>query len=512
MIKKASLLVYLLSFSALTFSQSIPYKQKASAESLKRDLTFLSSDSLKGRATGSKEQEVAASYIANKFKEHGLKGVSNEKENPYFESFYLASSTFPSNHQLTIKESGEALSPLKDIIIATGKSITDSPIIPFIGASDSLKGKLYTKVIVATSFEEGILEIEKQLATNSSISSYMLVLPIKKMVEYNKARLNLTAAKVTFTNTPGDTITLGRNGEKIPFSSNIYFSNVLKFISTHPSITLSITDSFLLKKLFASNTLDNLSNTSKAIIGNTILVNGTISPEKVTFKKVANVVAKLEGTDPNGEAIVVSAHFDHIGVKPVAQKENANADSVCNGADDNGSGTSAIMEISRLFAKAKSKGIQPKRSILFAAFTGEEMGLLGSQYMAQNPFFPLSKIKAVVNLDMVGRTDESHSDSDMYAYPLTFGDTLTLQKVLNRSAKRAKIDIWKEIAPFEMLLWSGGSDHASFVNKDISAIVITTGMHDDYHTPADEVQKINFKRLERISTFTYFTVWELANQ
>lgn len=508
--KRASSIVFFSLLCTLSSAQEFPFKQQASAENLKQTLSFLASDSLKGRATRSKEQEVAAYYIANKFKQYGLTGASANNENTYFDPFFLISSNFPSNRKLVVKETGEELSDLKDLIIASGKSINDQLLTPFLGSSETLKGKEYTKVVVASSFEEAIARIEKFIAENNDIKSYMLILPVKKMIEYNRARLSLTSLHPAFVNNMGDTLTVSRQGESLPLSSNIYYANVLGFIYKHPNITLTISDNFLLKKLFESSTLDKLDNISNTTIGNSIKVAGTILPDKLNSDRVANVVARIEGSNPNEEAIVVSAHFDHIGIKKMAEKTEY-ADSICNGADDNASGTSAILEVARLFSEAKAKGVQPKRSVVFVAFTAEELGLLGSQYMANHSFIPLDKIKAVVNLDMVGRTDEKNRDEDMYAYVLPFGDTIALKNCMNISAKKANLDIWKEFGDMERMLWSSGTDHASFVDKNVSAITITTGMHNDYHKPSDQVEKINFNRLAKIATFTYFTVWELAN-
>jgi len=513
MIKKLTFLGLCCLVSLSVFSQNIPFKQKASADSLKKTLTFLASDSLKGRLSGNVEQQVAARYIAASFKQHGLNGASGEKENPYFNSFYLMRYGFLSSYKIKIQDSEETISPYTNMHIASAKTLTSCSFIPLMGNADSLKGPDVAKVVTAATLDDGIEEIKRGLTTNPRIERYMLVLPPYKMKEYNKARIALQFSQAAYTNEKGDTLIFGWASETTPLSSNIYYKKIYPFINSHPGITLLITDELQLKRMFSDTTmLKEYATSSKPTIGKTLVLNGTIPPDKIRYRKVANVVGIFEGTSNKDEAIVVSAHYDHIGISAKRKMESASADSICNGADDNASGTSAMMEVARLFAEAKAQGIQPKRSILFVAFTGEEAGLLGSRYMTYNPFFPLEKIKANVNLDMVGRNDAQHTEWDMYAYTIAFGDTVALQKTIDQSAKKAKLELPTEFNPEEKERWRKGSDHASFVQKNIPAIAVTTGMHADYHQPSDEVKKINFKRLERIATFTYFVAWELANR
>jgi Zn-dependent M28 family amino/carboxypeptidase len=122
--------------------------------------------------------------------------------------------------------------------------------------------------------------------------------------------------------------------------------------------------------------------------------------------KTENVLGLLEGTDKKDELLIISAHFDHVGVAPYEE-----GDSIYNGADDDGSGTVAIMELAKVFAEAKKEGHGPRRSILFLAFTAEENGLLGSEFYAKHPTFPLQNTVANLNIDMIGRRDEKHVES-----------------------------------------------------------------------------------------------------
>jgi hypothetical protein len=510
MIRKLTLLGCCCLLSATVLAQQPIFKPSASADSLKKMLTFLASDSLKGRATGSSEQQVAARYIAAKLKQYGLKGASTETENPYFSTFYRMRYSIPTDYKIKIKDSDETLSPYTDMHVACGKELASCSIIPIAGQVDSLSGPNVAQVVMAPTLDEGMAQVKRGLATTPTIKKYLLALPPEKMKEYNKARNVLQLSQAAYTTPKGDTMLLGWTNETYPLSSNVCHAKVLAFVKSHPSITLLVMSQRKLKLLFSDSALKAYAASRRPAVGKAVVIDGAVPPDNIKERKVANVVGILEGA--TDEAIVVSAHYDHIGIREREKHESATADTICNGADDNGSGTSAILEVARLFAEAKAQGIQPKRSIIVTAFTGEELGLLGSKFMMHNPCFPIAKIKANVNLDMVGRTDAQHSSGDMYAYTISLGDSVALQKIVDLAAQKAKVDLSTEFDPEERNMWREGSDHDSFMRKGIPAIVVTTGMHPDYHQPSDEVSKINFKRMARITNFTCYMLWELANQ
>lgn len=509
---KKRIIVALCSLLALSaHSQSVPLKQKASADSLKKTLTFLASDSLKGRASGSPEQEVAANFIAKSFMRYGLEGASNKSDNPFYHPFYLVNYRFPTDYKILIKEANHSISPYTDMHIVSAQKIHNQCFTPFLGNIDSIKTN-FLKVIPATTLDDGIAQVSRSISEQPSIKSYMLVLSKEQQKAYNKDRMTLQFSQGALVNEKGDTLLMGYYKETIPLNKNTCYTQALSFVKRNPGITLFISNEQVLKSLFSDTTIaiGTASNTTK--VGRSIEVNGTAVPDRLRFRKVANVVAKIEGTSKKDEVIFVSAHFDHIGILRTKKNEGAKADTICNGADDNGSGTSAIMEVARLFAEAQKQGFRPQRTIVFTAFSGEEAGLLGSKAIMELPIVPLDRIKADVNLDMVGRTDSEHTEWDMYAYTIPLVDSLALQKNIDIAAKLAKIDLSVEFNSRDKELWRNGSDHASFTEKNIPAVAITTGMHPDYHQPSDEVDKINFKRLERIATFAYYLVWELANQ
>ena len=208
--------------------------------------------------------------------------------------------------------------------------------------------------------------------------------------------------------------------------------------------------------------------------------------------QVKNVVALLEGAGPHADqAIVVGAHYDHVGIRKNGEGEME----VYNGADDNASGVSAMIEIARQLADAEEP---PERDILFIAFSGEERGLLGSRHYVEHPLIPLKDTVAMVNLDMVGRL---RSDT------LTIYGTGTAKRfddLVNRLAKEHGMTLEKKPNG------TGPSDHASFYRKDIPVLFFITGTHKDLHKPTDDVEKINVPGMRRVSEMVLDAVEEIA--
>lgn len=219
-----------------------------------------------------------------------------------------------------------------------------------------------------------------------------------------------------------------------------------------------------------------------------------------------NVVAFIEGNEIPDEFLVISAHYDHVGM--------ANGE-IYNGADDDASGTTAVMEIARLFQEAKLAGKGPKRSIVFLHCTGEEYGLHGSRYYVNNPLFPLDQTIANLNIDMIGRTDKKHEKSKNYIY-LVGSDKLSqelhdLSEATNK--KHTKLDLDYEFNAKnhpEQIYYR--SDHYNFAVRNIPVIFYYSGEHEDYHKPTDTVDKIEFDKMHERVQLIFATAWELANQ
>lgn len=226
----------------------------------------------------------------------------------------------------------------------------------------------------------------------------------------------------------------------------------------------------------------------------------------LTLKDSENVVAFIEGTEKPEEILVISAHLDHEGVKD---------GEIYNGADDDGSGTVAILEIAEAFKKAANEGVKPKRSILFLHVTGEEKGLLGSKYYTENPIFPLKNTVTNLNIDMIGRVDARHKGNPNYVY-LIGADKLStelhnISEEINKKYTNVDLD-YKYNDENDPNRFYYRSDHYNFAKHNIPIIFYFNGTHADYHRPSDTPDKINYEQLELRTRLVFHTAWELANR
>jgi hypothetical protein len=224
-----------------------------------------------------------------------------------------------------------------------------------------------------------------------------------------------------------------------------------------------------------------------------------IPVEQVDEARAPNVIAVWPGSDPvlRNEYVVLSAHMDHVGVG-----EPVNGDSIYNGADDDGSGTTGILEVARAFA---SMGIRPKRSIVFLHVSGEEKGLLGSEWYSEHPTLPLAQTVANINIDMIGR---NHPDS-----VVVIGKNYSTLGATANAVQRAHPELHLTLAddPWPQERFFFRSDHFHFARKEVPAIFFFSGTHADYHRPSDHADKIDYDKLTRIARMAFFTAWEVAN-
>ena len=235
-------------------------------------------------------------------------------------------------------------------------------------------------------------------------------------------------------------------------------------------------------------------------------IDGTFTRE-VNSTPGQNVLAYIEGIDPElkDEVVIITAHYDHGGFR---------GDDVYNGADDNASGTSGVMEIAQAFHTARQRGFGPRRSVLCMLVTGEEKGLLGSQYYTEHPVLPLENTVANINIDMIGRMDKLH-DSPDYTYVIGSDRLSTelheINEEVNKKYTRLELG-YTYNAEDDPNQFYYRSDHYNFAKNGIPAIFYFSGTHDDYHKPTDTADKIMFEKAANIARLAYHTAWELANR
>lgn len=222
--------------------------------------------------------------------------------------------------------------------------------------------------------------------------------------------------------------------------------------------------------------------------------------QKTVHQKLSlnNILGKIEGKNPN-EYVIVGAHYDHLGVDPMLD-----GDPIYNGADDNASGVSAVLQIARAFL---ATGEKPERTVIFAFWDGEEKGLLGSKYFVQT-YPEINQVKGYLNFDMIGRNNNEAKPSQVVyfyteAHPV-FGDWL------KNDIKMYGLNLAPDYRPWDKPV--GGSDNASFAKLDIPVIWYHTDGHADYHMPGDHTDKINWDKVVNITKASFLNMWNLANE
>ena len=236
------------------------------------------------------------------------------------------------------------------------------------------------------------------------------------------------------------------------------------------------------------------------------LESSSIDEENIDWVKTENVAAIIKGDVYPNEYIVLTAHLDHVGIED---------GEIYNGADDDGSGSMALLEIAQAFKLAELDGNKPKRSIVILHVSAEEKGLLGSKYYAENPLYPLNETITNLNVDMIGRTDPTReSDNDNYIYLI---GTDRLSSMLHETSEKVNSRTVNLELDYRFNAWDDPnrfyerSDHFNFAKNNIPVIFYFSGTHEDYHGPGDTPDKIRYDLLTQRSRLIFHTAWEIAN-
>ena len=465
------------------------YGDLITPDDLKEYLSILASDAMEGRETGTRGQKMAAAFISHHFDELGLKAPLNES---FYQPFELYSNV-----------------PGEIYLTAGGAKFHNYEDIVYFGKDDS-GGEVTVPVVFAG---KGRSEDFNQL----DVAGRAVLIKLGAEDDY-RAAVSLARGKKA-------QMVFILNTQK-PEEFKEYASQFRSFLSEgrlslkKPEISHKSEGIFFVAPVVAekilNTTLDKLSMAWGASSKNSSLKK--IKPGNVFYKtsveiktiKTENVLGYLEGTDKKDEVIVITAHYDHIG-----KNTQGRGDLINNGADDDGSGTVAVMQLAKVFAQAKKDGKGPRRSILFMTVTAEEKGLLGSEYYTHNPVYPLDKTVVNLNIDMIGRRDEQHKDSAPYVYVIGADKLSTeLHKVsesVNKKYTNLVFDYTYNDQDHPARLYYR-SDHWNFAKKNIPIIFYFDGIHEDYHLPSDEVEKIEFDLLTARTQCIFYTAWEIANR
>ena len=507
--KKFALCLSVLALAACSYGQQKSvadrYARYISVADAKKHLSIIASDAFEGRETGKPGADKAAAYLSAQFKKMGLQPANNG-------SYYLNVPLEERSLKVAaFKLNGQSFENGKDFLIRgvfTNANIHVNEVL-FVGygtaeevGSTNLAGKVLVWV-----------NEDKPITGESANTSFRLSNTRAKIVK--ELRGKHPAAILAVNAAVADV--LKRFGSSYTGAAlSIKKETEVAAAQEAPMVNVDMTIADLLVKA-SGHTFDELKKVAaeRKVSPETFRADFTLDYHtEIKPAKAVDVVALLPGSDPKlkDEVLVFSAHYDHIGLN------TEGPDKVNNGADDDGSGTTGILEIARAFSQAKKDGHGPRRSILFLGNVGEEKGLLGSEYYTDHPIIPLSRTITDLNIDMIGRVGYEHqerADSLNYVYVIGSGMLSTELHKINEEAnnKYTHLELdYKYDDPNDPNRFYYRSDHYNFAKHGVPIIFYFDGEHQDYHRPSDEVSKINFPLLVKRAQLVFYTGWELANR
>ncbi len=407
--------------------------------SIEASISYLASDELGGRGTGTNEYLIAAAYVASRFKNAGLSGASQNS------SFY---------HE---KEILLAKTPTQGIEFATvdGKPLAHLGMMGGVDVNFSESGKVE------------LLDFSK--IPDQNLTGKIVAARFKSPVQKGRGGRMQIADTVSKLQAKGAAaLILGVDPADPLVADAIVQRETPRIVDPRSNLALPI----LL--------------VDEQLLGSLVEVKLTLPKRVETTYKARNVIGVLKGTDPKlaDEAVMFSAHLDHLG------RRDGQVDPVYNGADDDASGVSAVLTLADAFGAAK---VRPARSVLFVTYWGEESGLLGSRDFANNPSWPLEKIVANVNIEMIGRPEAGASKKIW----VTGWERSDLGKIMNDSSSQIGITIF-EHPKFSAMLYRS-SDNWSLAEQGVIAHSFSAGsLHGDYHQPGDEWQKLDIEHMANV--------------
>jgi Peptidase family M28 len=535
----------LIAVLALTVLAASPIAQQARAPeadtireaNLRADLAFLAGDAMRGRLTDTNENRLAGDYIASRFERAGLKGAG--AGGSYFQGYDLMTFSLAGDapqgglsnallvsaaggrnqrvlragqdfYPLRFSASGHAAGP----VVFVGFGISAPPL-----EYDDYRGDVKGKIVLALDHEPG--EHDPNSPFDGLITSEWSTSWRKALAAQEKG-----AAAVLFVSDVHN----HPNAREFDATARAYWPEKPPRIASYmladwvDRVHIPVAQiSPALAESLMSNGPKELEKASEAAHGLTPvdLAGPVVEVHTAVDRHVVpdrNVVAFVEGSDPQlrNEWVIVSAHFDHQG---------ADGTQVFNGADDNGSGTVALLEIADAYGAAARAGRRPKRSVLFAAWNSEERGLLGAWAYTERPLHPLSSVAAVLNMDMIGRNEEIPAGGGARFSGLEPQTAESNANAVNVGGLRWAADLK---APIDAANKGVGlelkprydnnpsqlvrrSDQWPFLQHGVPAVGFFTGLHPDYHTQYDRPEKINYPKLEKIARLVYTASREIAD-
>jgi len=511
--------------------QRAPMIESITQSDLRADLFFLAGDAMRGRLTDTIENRATADYIRSRFERAGLKPVAN---GGYFHNYNLMSATLGEGNSFALATGSDASRAFKagqdfypQRFSATGQ--VSAPVV-FAGFGitsakinhDDYKGDVKGKVVLVLDHEPG---------ERDANSPFEGVVTAEGAAQWRKALAaqQKGAAGILFVSDihnhpdPSNFEQSARNfwpvaPARIPNYTLAAWADRIRIPAAQisPAVAASLIAG-------TGKTIEELGKQAETAGGATAieLPNSRIELRTAVNRHTVpdrNVLGLIEGSDPKlkDEWVLVTAHFDHDGMIGAQ---------VLNGADDNGSGTVALMEIADAYALAAQQGQRPRRSVLFAAWNSEERGLLGAWAYTEHPPAPITNIAGVLNMDMIGRNEEVEvgggnrfnglevqtAESNANAVNMMgFARAPELAAVVDAANAGIGLEIKKRYDNNTSNLVRR-SDQWPFLQRGVAALGFMTGLHPDYHTVYDRPEKINYVKMEKIARLIYQASWNLAN-
>ena len=488
------------------------YADLLTEEAAKQHLTILSSKEFEGRGTGQNGGKKTTEYIAKVFQDLGLKPavngsyfqpVSLVKSSYLVENFKINNQSYVNGKDFYIQGNNDSKTFSFNDIVFVGYGIQSAKY-------NDLQGlNVEGKVVLVINEGEPTDKSGNSLITGTNNASDWSTSRFKRLQELMKKKpaVILSANAINADN-------IKRFGSRMLQGSFSLAANANQpgQGSTNAPVVNSTED--LANQILASK------NTSIAKYKETVKstlkpnsfalstpFNATMGNKKENFFD-PNVLGVIEGTDLKDEVVIISGHYDHDGILPDG--------TFFPGADDNGSGTVGVMELAKAFSAAKKAGKGPRRTILFMAFAAEEKGLLGSEFYSENPIFPLSQTVTCLNMDMIGRIDDKHLNGNHNYIHAIGSDMLSTElKAINEKANQEytqmELDYMYDDPKDPMRIYYR-SDQYNLAKHNIPVIFFFSGLHPDYHTVNDTVDRINFPMMAKREKLVFHTAWEIANR
>lgn len=491
---------------------NLDISSSATIDRLKADLFFLASPDREGRGPLTNGLEKAGDYIASRFKELGLKPLS--KDGSYFQPFTVNGVVMTGPAAIEFKgPEGKT----NGFLVEPGKKSNDAVVLA-LSAEGKFGGDLAFVGYGITMGKDGAYDDYQGINAEKKIVMILRDAPragrkddgfespnrrrtLSSLTEKIGNAQKHNAAGVIFVN---DKATAGEKDPLIDFSylaTNRFGAKIPVFMISRKQADSLLKASGLGDLAQKEEAIDkDLKPQSADIKGVSVTMEAKLKRGSVI--PVRNVIGVLEGSGPLAdEAVVVGAHYDHVGSGGFGSLGAGRVAAIHQGADDNGSGTTAMLELAKRYAIEKDR---VGRKIIFMAFSAEELGLFGSVHYCKEPLFPLEKTAAMVNLDMVGRLRPDKESKKDRMLIQGSGTSEGFEALLDRINKGYEFTTVRQKSGF------GPSDHSSFASKKIPVLFLWTDVHDDYHRPTDTPDRINYDGMEKIIRFASEVIDEVS--